>query len=132
MHVHHFAVEGFDHISTQFPSRSRNGRKLNYNLGCYCCICLHHRQEVCVRQCVFKDQWRRDHVHCDVYMLPTGLQMRTASSPVISRAQSKPRLHKGKRSPHRDTGVLLDSVRTSSSQAKNHHGLKTVFRVNKQ
>lgn len=42
LHVHHFAVENFDHISMQFPSRSRNGRILNYNLGCYCCIFLHH------------------------------------------------------------------------------------------
>ncbi|XP_075900676.1 ensconsin isoform X1 [Nelusetta ayraudi] len=34
-----------------------------------------------------------------------GLQMRTASSPVISKAQSKPRLHKGKSSPRQNTGL---------------------------
>ncbi|XP_069370734.1 ensconsin isoform X3 [Paralichthys olivaceus] len=34
-----------------------------------------------------------------------GLQMRTASSPVINKAQSKLRLHQGKTNPHRDTGL---------------------------
>ncbi|XP_049446314.1 ensconsin isoform X2 [Epinephelus fuscoguttatus] len=34
-----------------------------------------------------------------------GLQMRTASSPVISKAQSKPRLHQGKTSQHKNTGL---------------------------
>lgn len=36
----------------------------------------------------------------------TGLQMRTASSPVISKAQSKPRLHQGKTPQHKNTGFL--------------------------
>ncbi|XP_060947737.1 ensconsin isoform X2 [Limanda limanda] len=34
-----------------------------------------------------------------------GLQMRTASSPVINKAQSKLRLHQGKTNLHRDTGL---------------------------
>ncbi|XP_070705451.1 ensconsin isoform X2 [Pempheris klunzingeri] len=34
-----------------------------------------------------------------------GLQMRTASSPVISKAQSKPRLHQGKTTQHKKTGL---------------------------
>ncbi|XP_042359550.1 ensconsin [Plectropomus leopardus] len=34
-----------------------------------------------------------------------GLQMRTASSPVISKAQSKPRLHPGKTTQHKNTGL---------------------------
>ncbi|XP_071335137.1 ensconsin isoform X2 [Trachinotus anak] len=34
-----------------------------------------------------------------------GLQMRTASSPVISKAQSKPRLHQGKTNQHKNTGL---------------------------
>ncbi|KAL7388200.1 hypothetical protein ABVT39_008741 [Epinephelus coioides] len=34
-----------------------------------------------------------------------GLQMRTASSPVISKAQSKPRLYQGKTSQHKNTGL---------------------------
>ncbi|XP_034436640.1 ensconsin isoform X4 [Hippoglossus hippoglossus] len=34
-----------------------------------------------------------------------GLQMRTASSPVINKAHSKLRLHQGKTNPHRDTGL---------------------------
>ncbi|GAA6229238.1 ensconsin isoform X5 [Lates japonicus] len=34
-----------------------------------------------------------------------GLQMRTASSPVISKAQSKPRLHQGKTTQHKNTGL---------------------------
>lgn len=123
--------KNFDHISAQFPSRSRNGRILNYNLGCYCCIFLHHVKKsvfVIVRSRLSDN---RIMLYCDVYMPPTGLQMRTASSPVISKAQSKPRLHRGKSSPRQNTGVLLDSVHTSSSQAKKHHGLKTVFKVNK-
>lgn len=36
----------------------------------------------------------------------TGLQMRTASSPVINKAQSKPLLHQGKTSQHKNTGVF--------------------------
>ncbi|XP_044025775.1 ensconsin isoform X5 [Siniperca chuatsi] len=34
-----------------------------------------------------------------------GLQMRTASSPVINKAQSKPRLHQGKTIQHKNTGL---------------------------
>ncbi|XP_030260994.1 ensconsin isoform X3 [Sparus aurata] len=34
-----------------------------------------------------------------------GLQMRTASSPVISKAQSKPRLHQGRTPQHKNTGL---------------------------
>ncbi|XP_068564911.1 ensconsin isoform X3 [Cebidichthys violaceus] len=34
-----------------------------------------------------------------------GLQMRTASSPVISKSQSKPRLHPGKTTQHKNTGL---------------------------
>ncbi|XP_078131567.1 ensconsin isoform X4 [Sander vitreus] len=34
-----------------------------------------------------------------------GLQMRTSSSPVISKAQSKPRLHQGKTTQHKNTGL---------------------------
>uniref|UniRef100_A0A3B3TU70 Microtubule associated protein 7 n=1 Tax=Poecilia latipinna TaxID=48699 RepID=A0A3B3TU70_9TELE len=34
-----------------------------------------------------------------------GLQMRTASTPVISKAQSKPRLHQGKTTQHKNTGL---------------------------
>uniref|UniRef100_H2UV85 Uncharacterized protein n=1 Tax=Takifugu rubripes TaxID=31033 RepID=H2UV85_TAKRU len=34
-----------------------------------------------------------------------GLQMRTASSPVVNKAQSKPRLHQGKTPQHRNTGL---------------------------
>ncbi|XP_040920233.1 ensconsin isoform X2 [Toxotes jaculatrix] len=34
-----------------------------------------------------------------------GLRMRTASSPVINKAQSKPRLHQGKTTQHKDTGL---------------------------
>ncbi|XP_068433163.1 ensconsin isoform X3 [Clinocottus analis] len=34
-----------------------------------------------------------------------GLQMRTASSPVISKSQSKPRLHQGKTTQHKNTGL---------------------------
>ncbi|XP_072218076.1 ensconsin isoform X2 [Leuresthes tenuis] len=34
-----------------------------------------------------------------------GLQMRTASTPVIGKAQSKPRLHQGTTSQHRNTGL---------------------------
>ncbi|XP_070781777.1 ensconsin isoform X1 [Enoplosus armatus] len=34
-----------------------------------------------------------------------GLQMRTASSPVINKAQSKPRLHQGKATQHKNTGL---------------------------
>ncbi|XP_067338708.1 ensconsin isoform X3 [Channa argus] len=34
-----------------------------------------------------------------------GLQMRTASSPVISKAQSKPLLHQGKTTHHKNTGL---------------------------
>uniref|UniRef100_A0A665V827 Microtubule-associated protein 7a n=1 Tax=Echeneis naucrates TaxID=173247 RepID=A0A665V827_ECHNA len=34
-----------------------------------------------------------------------GLQMRTASTPVISKAQSKPRLHQGKTNQHKNTGL---------------------------
>ncbi|XP_039981702.1 ensconsin isoform X1 [Xiphias gladius] len=34
-----------------------------------------------------------------------GLQMRTASSPVISKAQSKPHLHQGKTTQHKNTGL---------------------------
>lgn len=43
---------------------------------------------------------------CLLYMLLTGLQMRTASSPVINKAQSKPRLLQGKTPQHRNTGFL--------------------------
>ncbi|XP_077949417.1 ensconsin isoform X28 [Gasterosteus aculeatus] len=34
-----------------------------------------------------------------------GLQMRTTSSPVISKSQSKPRLHQGKTTQHKNTGL---------------------------
>ncbi|XP_075940679.1 ensconsin [Anarhichas minor] len=34
-----------------------------------------------------------------------GLQMRTASSPVLSKSQSKPRLHPGKTTQHKNTGL---------------------------
>lgn len=44
----------------------------------------------------------------DVHMLLTGLQMRTASSPVINKAQSKPLLHQGKTSQHKNTGVFWE------------------------
>lgn len=48
------------------------------------------------------------HVFFNVHMLLTGLQMRTASSPVISKAQSKPRLHPGKTTHHKNTGVFWE------------------------
>ncbi|KAM8832028.1 uncharacterized protein map7b isoform 3-T3 [Spinachia spinachia] len=34
-----------------------------------------------------------------------GLQMRTTSSPIISKCQSKPRLHQGKTTQHKETGL---------------------------
>ncbi|XP_037305264.2 ensconsin isoform X3 [Pungitius pungitius] len=34
-----------------------------------------------------------------------GLQMRTTSSPIISKSQSKPRLHQGKTTQHKNTGL---------------------------
>lgn len=43
----------------------------------------------------------------DVYML-TGLRMRTASSPVISKVQSKHRLHQGKTTHRKNTGVFWE------------------------
>ncbi|MEQ2285989.1 hypothetical protein AMECASPLE_037591, partial [Ameca splendens] len=35
-----------------------------------------------------------------------GLQMRTASTPVISKTQSKPHLHQGKTTQHKSTGFI--------------------------
>lgn len=49
-----------------------------------------------------------DHGCFDVYMSLTGLQMRTASTPVISKAQSKPRLHQGKTPQLKNTGVVWE------------------------
>lgn len=66
-------------------------------------------------------------------MLLTGLQMRTASSPVISKAQSKPRLYQGKTTQHKNTGVLWDFFFqfgplyvTRYDAKKNNTGLETV------
>lgn len=71
----------------------------------------------------------------DVHMLLTGLQKRTASSPVISKAQSKSRLHLGKTTHHKNTGVFwgrflqfgaLYYMLHTMRQSKKDHGLETV------
>lgn len=66
-------------------------------------------------------------------MLLTGLQMRTSSSPVISKAQSKPRLHQGKTTQHKNTGVFWELFAAWSHIYVTHyvakqkdHGLETV------
>ncbi|XP_065820018.1 ensconsin isoform X2 [Labrus bergylta] len=48
-----------------------------------------------------------------------GLHMRTASSPVISKAQSKPRLHHGKTPQHKNTGLRRLPLTTWESNVVN-------------
>ncbi|KAM6906294.1 ensconsin isoform 2-T2 [Lycodopsis pacificus] len=48
-----------------------------------------------------------------------GLQMRTASSPVISKSQSKPRLHPGKTTQHKNTGLRRLPLTTWESNVVN-------------
>ncbi|XP_029984282.1 ensconsin isoform X4 [Sphaeramia orbicularis] len=48
-----------------------------------------------------------------------GLQMRTASSPVISKAQSKPRLHQGKTPQHKSKGLRRLPLTTWESNVVN-------------
>lgn len=59
-------------------------------------------------------------------MLLTGLQMRTVSTPVINKALSKPRLHQGKTTQHKNTGLLGLSLYVGHVDKQKAHGLETV------